>query len=331
MDLNNRISAFVSLGEKLSKISVDTDESLFASVRSNNAWFTIDSVQKSIDGIVSLLEEKSLRAFVDKYVIHNDSKKTIGLILAGNLPAVGFHDIFMVLLSGGKVKIKLSSEDRFLLPHILLMLPEELRSNINLIDKLELDSVDAVIATGSNNTSRYFESYFASKPNIIRKNRTSCAVITGKETDEEIKALGEDVFSYYGKGCRNVTKLFVPLDYSFQHILDVLSETYSEVIYNSKYSNNYDYYKSIYLVNREAHLDTGFLILKENSGWGAPLSVLYYEKYESEEALKVKLTAEKDQIQCIVGKDYIPFGEAQRPKIDDFADGTDTMAFLLTL
>ena len=331
MDLNNRVSAFVSLGEKLSKISVETDESLFASVRSNNAWFTIDSVQKSIDGIVSLLEEKALKSFVKNYVIQNDSKKTIGLILAGNLPGVGFHDIFMVLLSGGKVKIKLSSEDRVLLPHILLMLPEELKANINLIDKLDLEVVDAVIATGSNNTSRYFETYFASKPNIIRKNRTSCAVITGRETEEQINALGEDIFNYYGKGCRNVTKLFVPSDYSFQHILDVLSETYSEVIHNSKYSNNYDYYKSIYLVNREEHLDTGFLILKENSGWGAPLSVLYYEKYDNEDGLKEKLAAEQDQIQCVVGDNYIPFGEAQRPKIDDFADGLDTMKFLLNL
>lgn len=331
MDLNNRISAFVSLGEKISKITVGTDESLFASVRSNNAWFTIDSVQKSIDGIVSLLEDKALKAFVDNYVIQNDSKKTIGLILAGNLPGVGFHDIFMVLLSGGKVKIKLSSDDRILLPHILLMLPDELKANINLIDKLDLESVDAVIATGSNNTSRYFETYFASKPNIIRKNRTSCAVITGNETDEQITALGQDIFNYYGKGCRNVTKLFVPADYSFQHILDVLSETYSEVIHNSKYSNNYDYYKSIYLVNREEHLDTGFLILKENSGWGAPLSVLYYEKYDNEGALKEKLAAEQDQIQCVVGERYIPFGEAQRPKIDDFADSIDTMKFLLSL
>lgn len=331
MDLNSRVEAFVSLGQQLSQVTVETEEEVFAAVRSNNAWFNVESVMLALDGIVRILQEDELRKFTDKYVINNDSKKSVGIVMAGNLPAVGFHDLFMVLLSGNTALVKLSSEDKFLLPFIVQYLPEELKSKVSFIDKIELDTVDAIIATGSNNTSRYFETYFASKPNIIRKNRTSCAVLNGEETVDDFKNLGKDIFAFYGKGCRNVSKLFVPAGYSFQTMLDTFTEHYSEVIHSSKYSNNYDYYKSIFLVNREDHLDTGFLILKENKAFGAPLSVVYYEEYDNKGELNKLLDSNKDQIQCIVGSQFIDFGDAQCPAIDDFADSVDTMSFLLDL
>ena len=331
MDLNSRIEAFVSLREKLLTVTIETEEALYASIRSNNAWFTIESVDEALKGIVAMLEPNALKTFCADYVIHNDSKKTIGLVLAGNLPAVGFHDVLMVLLAGYEANVKLSSEDKFLIPYLVHLLPAELRNNIHYIDRLDLKAIDGIIATGSTNTSRYFETYFSSKPNIIRKNRTSCAVLTGEESEEQLAALGKDVFTFYGKGCRNVTKLFVPEGYSFQFVLDVLSKHYTEIIHNSKYSNNYDYYKSIYLVNRAEHLDTGFLILIKNEGWGAPLSVLYYQEYKNEADLNALLDQSKEQIQCVVGSAFIPFGEAQCPAISEFADGIDTMCFLLDL
>jgi hypothetical protein len=180
-----------------------------------------------------------------------------------------------------------------------------------------------VIATGSDNTARYFEYYFRTKPHIIRKNRSSIAVLTGNETDDQLIALGKDVFSYFGLGCRNVSKLVVPEGYDFTRPLR-LWEVYHDVSNHHKYVNNYDYNKSILLINGTHHFDNGFALLTPNEALVSPISVLYY-------ATSADLAS--DKIQCIVGSgaNYIPFGTTQEPTLTDYADNVDTLKFLTGL
>lgn len=324
------VTSFVSLRNKIINLSEIEKDELFYKTRSNNPWFDNKFIEKALSNIASFLTEESLTSFLAKYKQPSNNKK-IGIVMAGNIPAVGFHDLLVVVLSGNTAVVKLSSDDAVLIPFLYELMDDELKSKIKFVPKLVLKELDAIVATGSNNTARYFEIYFKDIPTIIRKGRTSCAVLTGEETAEEIKALGEDITNYFGKGCRSVTKLFVPEGYSFQFFLDELSKSYSNIIDHTKYCNNYDYYKSIYLVDRVPHLDTGFSLFTKKPTWGAPISVVYYEEYSSAAVLEKRLEEEKGVIQCVVGKNYIPFGDSQSPAIDDFADGVDTMRFLAGL
>ena len=256
--------------------------------------------------------------------------------MAGNLPLVGFHDLLCVLVAGHKAIVKLSSDDGVLLPYLIKQIrvfaPEWAEAVAFTDDKVT--EYDAVIATGSDNTARYFEYYFGKKPHIIRKNRHSVAVLTGEETPEELQDLGKDIFLYYGLGCRSVSKLFVPQGYDFDLLFQAIYP-YKDIIEEQKYANNYDYNKAVYLMSLYKLLENGFLLLKEDEHYGSPIATLFYEYYTNKEALKKKLATDKEKIQCVVGHNFIdgeiPFGQTQTPKLWDYADGVNTLTFLLNL
>lgn len=254
--------------------------------------------------------------------------------MAGNIPLVGFHDLLAVLITGNKALIKLSGNDKILLPLVtdyLKHIEPQLENCIQFTEEKMVD-FDAVIATGSNNTARYFEYYFGKKPNIIRKNRNSVAVLTGDETKAELNALGEDIFRYYGLGCRSVSKLFVPTDYNFDLFFQAIYE-YRDIMNLAKYANNYDYNKAVYLMSEFKILDNGFLMLKKDSSYSSPIASLFYEHYADLTSLKKRLENDKEKIQCIVGSrvnsNEVKFGETQKPALSDYADGIDTVEFLL--
>lgn len=335
-----RIEAFTQLGDFMAVPDEELQE-LISSARQYNAWFTPESTAKAVAGIASMLNRDDLEKWLEKstYNLDPDQGQTmlsVGLILAGNIPLVGFHDIICVLAAGHKALIKLSSQDQKLIPFLLRKLTEiepSFSSHIEYIERLK--NFDAVIATGSNNTSRYFEYYFGSVPHIIRKNRNSVAVLSGEESRKELRALGNDIFDYYGLGCRNVSKLYVPSGYDFKNFFESI-EDFKSVSDHHKYNNNYDYNKSIFLVNLEKHLDNGFLLLKKDQRLASPLAVLYYEEYDDLNQVEQELKGKSEQIQCVVSSlaldlSVLPFGQSQHPSLWDYADNIDTMAFLLSL
>jgi hypothetical protein len=257
--------------------------------------------------------------------------------MAGNIPAVGFHDLLSVLISGHKLLAKLSTQD-FVLIHYLIQKIKEINPNFTtLIEEADrLNQADAYIATGSNNTARYFDYYFSKKPNIIRKNRTSVGLLMGEENDEEFLKLGHDISDYYGLGCRNVSTLLVPDDYDFTPLLRSLEPQAATYLNNHKYQNNYDYNKSIYLINAVPHLDNGYLLLTPNDGLVSPISVVYYQTYTSLDEARNWLVERANRIQVVASAqgwypNSVAFGETQKPGLSDYADGVDTMAFLSTL
>jgi len=333
---NQRITAFEALGHIMAK----PDEQLSALINSANqynAWFTTQSALMAVSAISGMLNITDLKIWIGNGLPNAaKSMHSVGLILAGNIPIVGFHDILCVLASGHKALIKLSTQDQKFIPYILNKLLEiepGFEQQISYIDRLK--DFDAVIATGSNNTSRYFDYYFSKVPHIIRKNRNSVAVLNGLESSEELKALGHDIFDYFGLGCRNVSKLYLPEGYNFSTFFESIEE-FKSVADHHKYNNNYDYNKSIFLVNLDKHLDNGFLLLKEDPRFASPLAVLYYEEYQDLENVGSELLKNKDLIQCIVSNSKLPlstiqFGQSQNPGLLDYADGVDTMKFLREL
>lgn len=335
MHLEQRIQAFHQLGQVLRSLPSEKLEEWCHLAKSDNAWFTAGNVKLAIEGISSFLHLDTLTAWTNKYPLQTLKSKTIGTIMAGNIPLVGFHDFLCVLISGHNLLMKVSSKDSKLFGIVveeLITIEPAFKEKIKIVDG-PMKGFDAVIATGSDNSARYFDYYFNKYPNIIRKNRTSCAVLTGKETKTEMLALGKDVFSYFGLGCRNVSKLFVPADYSFQVLLDTWS-TFSEVIDHHKFNNNYDYQKAILLVNQQPHLDTGYTLLCESDNFVSPISVLFYEFYKSEDDIINKLIANRTKLQCIVGNEAfctVSFGNTQHPAVWDYADDVDTLAFLSSL
>ena len=335
MKLEERLNAFIKLNQVLSELSASERAEIITQAANNNRWFDTSNVEQALSGLIHLTDPVKMKTWLTGYDLKPSKQKIIGLIMAGNLPLVGFHDLICVLLSGHKAAIKLSSQDLFLMQWIIRKLCEIEPAFIDQIDVCEqLKVMDAVIATGSNNTARYFDYYFGKYPHIIRKNRTSVAILNGKETDTELMELGKDVFTYFGLGCRNVSKIWVPQDYDFLPLLDLWT-SFKKVADNFKYHNNYEYNKSIYLVNGFTHLDTGFLLLAESEALTSPISVLYYQKYQNLAEVNQHLTENQDKIQCIVSgqlsKNFIPFGQTQVPEISDYADGMDVMRFLNTL
>jgi len=293
-----------------------------------NGWFTEDAVLHTFRGWGEQLTKSNLEQFSAVYAFSNSPKK-VGVIMAGNIPLVGFHDFLCVLLSGNEIVIKLSTDDKTLLPALIQVLKNfypEIVERIT-ISEAKLGDVDAIIATGSGNSMRYFESYFGHLPHIFRKNRTSVAVLTGNETKEELEALGADIFTHFGLGCRNVSHLIVPTSFELNRFFEAII-THSEVINLHKYANNYDYNKAIYLMNLEEILDNGFILLKESEELFSPLAMLFYHRYEDFSEVEEYLNQHKEDIQAIVGRDNLPFGSAQCPGLTDFADGVDTMKWL---
>ena len=345
-------SSFVELGNFLRQFSEDGNvksasvlqndlffddfASLIALSQSHNGWFTPEQVLHSIQSWARALTEDNLNQWLSNYDFSKIEPKKVGLILAGNIPLVGFHDFLSVLISGHDVLVKTSSNDQYLLKFLanyLIAVEPNLNSKITFVEG-KLEGFDAVIATGSNNTARYFEYYFKEKPSIIRKNRNSVAVLDGTESHEDLVGLGEDIFRYFGLGCRNVSKLFVPKGYNFDNFFKAMYE-YRDVIHYEKYANNYDYNKAVFLMSNFQLLDNEFLTIKEDVSYSSPISSVFYEFYENLEEIKSRLHTDAEQIQCVVSNNLIEnsvaFGQTQQPKLWDYADNVDTLAFLNSL
>ena len=334
MIIEDRIKAFEKLGDFLMDFCYENPnsnhplETIIKSSSSFNGWFTSSNIRSSISAICINLCSTKLSSWLSSYSIPVEAKKNVSIIMAGNIPLVGFNDFLCVLMSGHRAIIKLSSKDnRLFLPIIeeLIIIEPRFEDDIKLVDQLE--NFDAVIATGNNESFKYFEYYFKDYPTLLRKSRTSVAILTGEESLDERKALANDVFLYYGLGCRNVTKLYIPKNYDLNLLFEVFFE-YQDVVLNNKYANNYDYYRAIYMMGNQNILENGFIILKEDKALHSPVAVLNYEYYDEKESLVLKLEELKEDIQCIVGMDFIPFGKAQQPNLEDYADGVDTLRFL---
>ena len=329
------INNLVQLGELLSKTEQFND--IFDKAEQQNSWFTRANVTFAFKSWSEALSKNNVQQWLSQYQLpQTTSSKKILIIMAGNLPLVGLHDLLCVLVTGHKAIVKLSSNDCVLLPYLITQMktfaPEWTEAVTFTDDKVT--EYDAVIATGSNNTARYFEYYFGKKPHIIRKNRHSVAVLTGKETPEELFALGKDIFLYYGLGCRSISKLFVPKGYDFNLLFQAIYP-YKDIIQEQKYANNYDYNKAVYLMSLFQLLENGFLLLKEDEHYGSPIATLFYEYYTNVASLKEKLTTDAEKIQCVVAHNFtteeVAFGETQTPQLWDYADGVDTLNFLLKL
>ena len=298
-----------------------------------NNWFIPEFIDLAVKNIASVfLQPGQLDQLAEAYSIpvENLTPQTIGIVMAGNIPLVGFHDLLCVFITGHKAKIKTSSKDQVLITHLVKkMISWQPAAGEYFTFSGMLKECDAYIATGSNNSSRYFEYYFSKYPHIIRKNRTSVAILHGNENVTELEALADDVLQFFGLGCRNVTKIFVPDDYDFQPLLQAFKK-YDYLADNHKYRNNYDYNLAVYMLNNRYYMTNGSILLVEDAAFTSPISQLNYEYYSNEGEVRAKLL-NNEAIQCVVGKNNIPFGEAQCPGIRDYADGVDTLDFLLQL
>lgn len=344
MLLSERLQTFVALGNFLRSPGAQPElQEIARLAHQRNNWFTPDNVAKSLQAVADeFLTADKLSAWVAQYPLETTESgssvpKKVGVVMAGNIPAVGFHDMLSVLMSGHKIMAKLSTQDFVLINYLIKKLKEINPAFDTWIEEAErLNAADAYITTGSTNTARYFAYYFASKPHIIRQNRTSVGLLMGEEGEDEFGKLGHDISDYYGLGCRNVSTLLVPDGYDFVPLLRTLEPMVSTYLNNHKYQNNYDYNKSIYLINGVPHLDNGYLLLTENDGLVSPISVLYYQTYQEQAAASVWLTDHTDRIQVVASAQgwlagSIPFGQTQVPGLMDYADGVDTMAFLTQL
>lgn len=356
MKLKQRVAAFAKLGIYLHQLASneknDSDfgelntlyysqaQQLITSVKLQNGWFTENNVRNSLLAIADMLQEKHLVNWVSNYQISDSSPaKRIGIVMAGNIPLVGFHDFLSVLMSGNCAVIKLSSDDALLLPMLVRILCNIEPCFVSQIDFSVggLKKIDAVIATGSGNTARYFEYYFSKMPSLIRKNRNSLAVLDGSEEPEELTKLGEDIFNYFGLGCRNVSKLFIPQGYDLDRFFKAIY-SFNELINHNKYANNFDYNRAVYLMgkDKEGLLENGFLFLVKSTEYASPVAVLFYEYYQTIESLNQRFETDQEKIQCVVSnsaliKNSIPLGTSQRPQLWDYADNVDTLRFLVTL
>lgn len=305
-----------------------------------NPWFNRSNVINAFSAISRILKRNNLNSWLknwDPELLSPKTPLTIGVIMAGNIPLAGFHDFLSILITGHKFIGKLSSRDDRLLPavaELISLIDEELGHNAVFTEE-KLSGIDAIIGTGSDNTYRYFDYYFGKYPHIFRKNRNGVAILKGDETHYQIAALGDDIFTYFGLGCRSVSKIFVPYGYDLNKFIETL-EKFSYVSEHNKYMNNYQYYRSVYLLNKIPHSDNGFLLLKQDETHHSPTGVLYYEYYQSLDILTERLNMEKDLLQCIVsdkisGLKTIPFGKAQFPELWDYADDINTIDFLINL
>ncbi|MBP2832701.1 acyl-CoA reductase [Aquimarina sp. U1-2] len=352
MTLNDRIRAFALLGNFIRQFK-STGYERIRSVSYNdlffdkmvlkidgavhyNGWFTKDNVIFALEQWSNALTKNRLEAWVSSYPLDTVVSKTVGVIMAGNIPLVGFHDFLSVLISGHHIIVKQSSDDNQLLPFLasyLIAIEPKFEEKITFTSK-KISDFDAIIATGSNNTARYFEYYFGKVPHIIRKNRNSIAIIDGNESTTQLQLLGEDIFRYYGLGCRNVSKLMVPKGYNFDVFFKAMYD-YKDIMKSAKYANNYDYNKAVYLMSNFKLLENGFLMIKEDQNYGSPIATLFYETYDTTDQLANTLKKNSEKIQCIIADHFdentIQFGQSQKPSLSDYADGIDIIDFLLKI
>ena len=351
MSLEKRINAFVELGnfmrqfsrQKIKKNSAVLYNDLFFEAFTSqikrakefNGWFTEENILFAFEKWSNQLTKNKLDNWTSIYNLDNKTPKTIAVIMAGNIPLVGFHDFLSVLLSGNKVLVKQSSNDKHFLPLIakyLEYIAPEFKESIQFTED-KLTGFHATIATGSNNTARYFEYYFGKYPHIIRKNRNSVAVLTGNETQDELLGLAEDMLRYFGLGCRSVSKIYVPKNYDFDQLFKAIYP-YGDIIHYKKYQNNYDYNKAIYLMSEFKLVENGFLMLKEDASYTSPIATVFYEFYDDLDHIKQRLRNDAEMIQCVVSnaiENAVDFGKTQEPGLSDYADGVDTLAFLSRL
>ncbi len=336
MNYSQRVEVLTYLGDIFKEI--DETHPILYKAQVQNAWFTIPNQIQALHHWGSLLEKEHLENWLQKYTISaHPIDKTVAIIMAGNIPLVGLHDLICAFACGYKAILKPSSEDTVLLEWVLeLMIQKDsfISNLITIVKDKKLSGFDAVIATGSNNSFRYFEYYFKDKPCLLRKNRNSIAIISGNETEQELELLSDDILSYFGLGCRNVSKVLIPEGFDIKVLIQKL-EKYNTYIHHHKFANNYTYHKAIFLLNLNEHLDAGFLIIKQDEKIAAPIGVLFYDIYNDMESVKTYLSANKEALQCIVTHlpivGAIPFGSSQKPSLDTYADGIDTIDFLCKL
>ena len=344
MTLSHRRAALIALGNFIDSLSKEEKQPIFHQAYIYNNWFTPENTQLALTSIRSMLTKESIETWLKEYEtskleeIGTDfPSKNIGIIMAGNIPFVGFHDMLTVLLSGHKVWIKPSQKDTVLIQKLIEWTVEvepEFENYISL--RPNLKGANAYIATGSNNSARYFKYYFGKYPSIIRKNRSSVAILKGNETQKDLEKLSLDIFQYFGLGCRNVSKLYVPEEYDFGKLLDTFYLQWNVMKNHNKYANNYDYYKAIYLMEQIHHFDAFNILLTKDTSISSPTGVLYYETYKNIEEVEKIIKEKQEQIQVVVSanswfENSINFGEAQRPRVWDYADDVDTMKFLIEL
>lgn len=338
MTFQQRVQAFIQLGNFLQNAATNAHKAIVEAYLYNN-WFTEESQRLALQAWADVLTEQKINTWVSKYKFNDESSnKSVAIIMAGNIPLVGLHDLICVLLAGHKAIIKLSSDDnilpKFIVAALIQIEPAFADKIVVLNDEKLGGNYDAVIATGSNNSNRYFEYYFRKLPNILRRNRNSIAVLTGHETDEDMKLLAKDIFTYFGLGCRNVSKLYIPRDFDMAMFFENTHD-YDAYMHHNKYANNYTYHKAIWLMNQDPFLENGLINLKESKDIASPLASVYYEYYDSLDEVKAVIEERKDEIQCVVSKieigNSIHLGKSQQPELWDYADGIDTLEFLLKL
>jgi len=339
LTLNERLDLLAELGHYLSPPATDALQAVIRQAHAENRWFTPEYTEFALEQIrLRLLDRDALAAWADQYAIPQRTVNplTVGLVMAGNIPLVGFHDWLCVFVSGHRAMVKLSEKDARLLPFLVGLLGEWEKSAWASTEFVPtgapIRGFDAVIATGSNNTARYFKEYFGRYPHVIRHNRNSVAILTGAETPAELSALGRDIFTYFGLGCRNVSKLYVPAGYDFTLLLETLHE-YRSIVLHDKYKNNFDYNLTLFILNNQPYLNNGCLLLREDPSMSSRIACVHYAYYDDPEALKRELDAERDSIQCVAGKIQggVPFGSTQQPGLSDYPDGVDIMRFLMDL
>lgn len=347
LPLEQRLSAFVQLGKVFRHLATGAPwsghglgitleeqavfERAITQAGLQNGWFTEGNVRHMLGALGAMLRSDDLEAWAGRRS-EPPSAKRVGIIMAGNIPLVGFHDLLCTVVAGHVAVVKPSAQDTVLVRatvDLLLRLAPGLEPQLKWVEG-KLGKVDALIATGSNNTARYFEHYFGHLPRLIRKGRVSVAVLDGSETEDELQALGEDVFRYFGLGCRNVSKLFVPQDFNLDRLFGAVYG-WRDIVNHNKYGNNYDYNKAVWLLERVPLIENGFLLLRESTALASPVASLHYERYSDVASVMQQLEQEKDNVQCVIGHGHLPFGSSQEPSVTDYADGVDTMAFLAGL
>ena len=329
IDLERRIRDFCQLGEWLR--SEPVQHGLSEKAYLQNTWFTTENTQRAIQSISNWLDDKSLTEWVSPYQLKHQFEKTIGVIMAGNIPLAGFHDFLTILITGMRIKIKPSSQDQILIKEIVKKLIEinpEWKNQIEFSEQIK--GIDGVIATGSNNTSRYFEYYFRSVPLLLRRNRSSVAVLDGSENEDELSGLATDVLSYFGLGCRNVSMVLIPESMSLDEITKALFP-WRFILDHHKYANNYTYQRALLLMDQQPFTDTGYCVLRESEQPSSPVGVIHYKRYKEIQEVHEWISHHKEELQCIVSRFYpgsVAFGAAQNPGLTDYADHIDTVRFV---
>ena len=352
MLLKERKEAFTTLGTFLSQFTTtgiqqkeniphndlffDAFKMQIKRAKEFNGWFTEDNVLFSLESWSKALTQENLDTWTSSYTFDKNTSQTVAIIMAGNIPLVGFHDFLSVLISGHALLAKLSSNDKNFLPLVakyLEYVQPQFKGRITFTEG-KLENFDAVIATGSDNTARYFDYYFGKHPHIIRQNRNTVAILSGEENHDTLEKMSDDIFRYFGLGCRSISKIFLPKNYDLDTLFKAVFK-HKDIVNYDRYANNYEYNKAVYLMSLFDIRENGFLMLKEDKSYSSPISSLFYEYYENIDSLKDKLVQDSDKIQCITSELNIPgsisLGKTQEPQLWDYADSVDTIAFLLKL